>query len=348
MESSDPAESIEYCLLGPSGLRGSRTALGTLNFGEGDWALSPPAAKQVFDAFAESGGNLLDTAPSYGHGTALSTLSSLIGGERDRYIIMNKVGVVTSPGDPNSAGLSRKAIEGALRASLRALKTDYIDILVIHAHDPHADIASWCATLANLVVRGDIHEWGVSNVPGWVLSEAATRGAIAGIPMSVAHFEYSVTCRDPELELIPVTRRWNATVMAWSPLNGGILAGRHTDPASTIRRRGFSGRLRVEEEAALEVLTEASEEIGSSPAALAASWVRGKGAIPIVSASSGQQVQDLMTVEHDLMGTPWAESLDRIARPRGHYPQSWLDSVRKDLFGPYSVRAWPRQSTVAE
>lgn len=336
MQDTNQRPSASYCLLGRTGIRGSSTALGTLNFGEGEWGLSRKAAQEVLDTFRECGGNLIDTAPGYGKGAALGTLRALMAGERDRFVIMSKVGMVASLGNPNSAGLSRKAIEGAVRTTLKELNTDYIDILVVHAHDRHADVASWCATLVNLVRRGVIHEWGVSNVPSWVLSEAATRGEMEGTPMSVAHFEYSVTCRDPELELIPAADRWNTTVMAWSPLNGGILAGRHSDPLSTIRRRGFSGRLTEREKAAMDVLAKASDSTGLSPAALAISWVRGKGVIPIVSASSADQIRDIM-MEHEVIDSSFVRSLDRVAQPSPHYPQSWLDQVEGELFGRHTV-----------
>jgi len=213
---------IVYSLLGMSGLRASPTALGTLNFGEGAFAIPRHSAEQVFETYVRSGGNIIDSAPIYGDYAAEKAIGEFIGTDRDRFILVTKAGKLKDSTDPNSGGLSAKNIERCVKGSLAAFGTDYVDLLLIHFDDPHTPVRTWVATLNRLAQRGWIHNWGIANAPAWVMAEAGALGLERDLPMIAAQVEYSLVTRAPELELFDVAARWEATVMAWSPLVAGL------------------------------------------------------------------------------------------------------------------------------
>ena len=124
---------MRYTLLGNSGLRVSEVALGTMTFGT-DWGWGAPAdesAKQ-FEAFAEAGGTLIGTANKYTDGTAETILGDLLATDRDHFVVGTKYSLNVRDGDLNAGGNHRKSLVQALEASLRRLRTDYVDILWLH------------------------------------------------------------------------------------------------------------------------------------------------------------------------------------------------------------------------
>lgn len=135
---------MRYKLLGRSGLRVSELCLGTMTFGE-DWRFgaSKEESKQVFDAFADAGGNFIDTADFYTNGTSERFLGEFMGERRQEFVLATKYTLNSRPDDPNGGGNHRKSMHQALETSLKRLGTDYIDLYWVHAlgacmgfHDP--------------------------------------------------------------------------------------------------------------------------------------------------------------------------------------------------------------------
>ena len=127
---------MRYKLLGASGLRVSELALGTMTFGETwGWGASKDESRKIFEAFAEAGGNFVDTANNYTDGTSEEYVGDLVASEREHFVIATKYTLSTRRDDPNAGGNHRKNMVQALEASLRRLRADYVDLLWLHMWD---------------------------------------------------------------------------------------------------------------------------------------------------------------------------------------------------------------------
>jgi aryl-alcohol dehydrogenase-like predicted oxidoreductase len=130
--------------LGRTGLKVSPIALGAMTFGWGaDWETS----RRLFDTYRAAGGNFVDTADSYGGGQSEEWLGELLAGIRDEIVLATKFSFNSQPGNPNAGGNGRKNIRRALDASLKRLRTDFIDLYILHAYDkvtPVEEVASTC------------------------------------------------------------------------------------------------------------------------------------------------------------------------------------------------------------
>ncbi len=125
---------MRYKLLGHSGLRVSELALGTMTFGEEwGWGASKEESRKIFDAFAEAGGNFIDTANRYTNGTSEKYVGEFIAADRERFVVATKYTLFMRRDDPNASGNHRKNMVQSLEASLKRLKTDYIDLYWVHA-----------------------------------------------------------------------------------------------------------------------------------------------------------------------------------------------------------------------
>ena len=127
---------MRYQTFGNTGLKVSELCLGAMTFGEEwGWGSSAKESRAVFDAFAEAGGNFIDTADVYTGGTSERLLGEFVGAERDRFVLATKFTAAPQAADPNAAGNSRKNMRRAVEASLRRLGTDYIDVYWVHVWD---------------------------------------------------------------------------------------------------------------------------------------------------------------------------------------------------------------------
>ena len=127
---------MRYKLLGDSGLRVSELCLGTMTFGEDwGWGAPPEESRKVYDTFLEAGGNFIDTANVYTSGTSERLLGEFMQGQRERIVLATKYTCAAPGTDPNAAGNQRKSMVQALEASLKRLKTDYIDLYWLHIWD---------------------------------------------------------------------------------------------------------------------------------------------------------------------------------------------------------------------
>ena len=133
---------MRYTLLGRSGLRVSEVALGTMTFGEAwGWGASEDESRRMFEAFVEAGGNFVDTACNYTDGQSESIVGALVEPTRDRFVVATKYTLTAHGDDPNAGGNQRKNLVQTLDASLRRLRTDYVDLLWLHMWDGMTPVA---------------------------------------------------------------------------------------------------------------------------------------------------------------------------------------------------------------
>ena len=172
---------MKYRLLGNSGLRVSEAALGTMTFGEDwGWGTAKDEARKVYDAFREAGGNFIDTANLYTNGTSESFLGEFMAGHRQSVVLATKYTNAFPGTDPNAAGNQRKNMMQAVEASLKRLKTDFIDLYWVHIWDQITPVEEVMRGLDDLVRAGKVLYTGISDAPAWWIAQANTLAHFRG------------------------------------------------------------------------------------------------------------------------------------------------------------------------
>jgi len=333
---------MRYKLLGNSGLRVSELCLGTMTFGEDwGWGSDKEESRAVFRAFAEAGGNFLDTANLYTNGTSETLVGEFVKGDREKWVIATKYSLNTHPGDVNACGNHRKNLFQAVEASLKRLGTDYIDLLWLHLWDSLTPIEEVMRAFDDLVRMGKVLYIGISDSPAWIVSQANTLATLRGwTPFIGLQIEYSLKERTPERELLPMAKALNIGVTAWSPLGGGVLTGKYNQPNPVDGRLSmtdqpfqiFDRDLKI-----AETVLEIAREIEKSPAQVALNWLRNRpnSVIPIIGARKLSQLQDnLACLDFNLTGEH-RQRLDNISAISLGFPHELLASqfVRDILLG---------------
>lgn len=302
----------QYRLLGNSGLRVSPLCLGAMTFGNGaDLAES----RRILDAFADKGGNFIDTANTYSNGSSESFLGEILQQRRDRFIISTKYSLNTDPTNPNAGGNHRRSMLRAVEASLSRLNTDYIDLYWLHAWDYRSSIEDVMRALDDLVRQGKILHIGLSDTPAWVVSEGHSIAKMRGwTPVSAIQLEYSLVERTSEADLIPMAWHHGITPTAWSPLAGGLLSGKYSQGDNKANddsaRQGMlqsMGKLNDHNLAIADLVKQVAKEANRTPSQVALNWILQQPGrpIPIVGARKLAHLEDnigaldfTLSVEH--------------------------------------------------
>lgn len=290
---------MKYLPFGRTGLRVSQVALGTGNFGTGwGYGADPEAATAVFNAYAEAGGNFIDSADVYQFGQSEELLGKLLEGRRENFVVATKF---TNGAVPNAdrlvTGNSRKAMVASVEASLRRLKTDRIDLYWVHHPDGVTPTEELVRGFDDLARAGKILYAGLSNFAAWRLTRAVTLAELArSVPIAGAQFEHSLVHREPEAELFPATRALGLGVVTWSPLGGGMLTGKYRE-GEKGRAEGFGGRVFQAENSpqrtrVLDTVIAIAGELGVSAGQVALAWAGTHSAVPILGPRSALQLAD--------------------------------------------------------
>ena len=290
---------MKYRLLGNSGLRVSEAALGAMTFGEDwGWGSAKDEARKVYDAFRDAGGNFIDTANLYTNGQSESFLGEFMEGHRQSVVLATKYTNANPGTDPNAAGNHRKSMFQAVEASLKRLRTDYIDLYWVHAWDQITPVEEVMRGLDDLVRAGKVLYIGISDAPAWYIAQANTLAHFRGWSSFIAmQIEYSLVERTVERELIPLAKAFNVGVTAWSPLAGGVLTGKY--------QKGEAGRMSNEmmkdfmpeqqrTDRVVTALKTVSAKTDRSMAQVALAWLQTRSVpvIPIIGARKLSQLQD--------------------------------------------------------
>lgn len=337
---------LDYKILGNSGLRVSEICLGTMSFGD-DWGFGADQATSfdVLDAYAEGGGNFLDTANKYHNGQTEEICGKwLAANNRHEYVVATKYTLAMDHNDPNTAGNHRKNLVRSVEKSLERLQTDYIDLLWVHAWD---NLTPWQETMRALddVVRsGKVLHIGVSDTPAWVVSASNTLAELRGWSQYVGlQIEYSLLERTVERELTPMADEFNLPVVGWAPLGGGVLTGKYTrgdEDIDSLRKEANESRGRTSErniKIAREV-DAVADELGVSSAQVATAWVQaqGYGCIPIAGARKVSQIEDTMGAANVEFDDEHLARLDEVSKVSRGFPNrmieadSTLDMIRSE------------------
>jgi aryl-alcohol dehydrogenase-like predicted oxidoreductase len=336
---------MRYRLLGRSGLRVSELALGTMTFGtDWGWGADREECRRMFEAYAEAGGNFVDTANNYTNGTSERIVGELVAADRDRFVVATKYSLSTRPDDPNAGGNHRKNLVRAVEASLARLGTDHVDLLWMHMWDGMTPTEEVVRALDDLVRAGKVLYVGVSDTPAWVVARAVTLAELRGWTAFCAlQVPWSLADRAVEREHLPLAAALDLAVTPWGLLEGGELTGKYLAPdGRPTRSRPEDVSPRVND-LAREVVAVAGE-LGRPPAQVAIAWVRqqdpGCPVIPIVGARSAAQLRDNLGCLDLRLD---AEQLGRLEAASGFrlgFPRSFLESdhVRGLIFGETFAR----------
>jgi aryl-alcohol dehydrogenase-like predicted oxidoreductase len=224
---------MDYRFLGGSGLSVPVLAFGTATFGGTNdffhaWGTTQvEEATRLIDIALDAGVNLFDTADGYSDGVSEEILGQAIGNRRSSVLLATKLGSRTEPGT-NGVGTSRFHIIRACEASLRRLKTDYIDLYQLHGFDTFTPIEETLRALEDLITSGKVRYIGCSNFSGWHLMKSLALSEKYGLPRHIAHQAYySLVAREYEWELMPLAIDQQVSTLVWSPLAGGRLSGKY-------------------------------------------------------------------------------------------------------------------------
>jgi aryl-alcohol dehydrogenase-like predicted oxidoreductase len=302
-----------------------------MTFGETwGWGASREESGRIFEAFAEAGGNVLDTANNYTDGCSETYVGELIAPERERFVVATKYSLSTRKNDPNGGGNHRKNMVQALDASLRRLGTDYVDLYWLHMWDFMTPIEEVMRALDDLVSSGKVLYVGISDTPAWVVAQGNTMAELMGWSRFVGlQIPYSLASRDPERDLLPMARTFDMAVLAWDVLNGGILTGKYaTDTPGT--RRYDPAEVGERDRMLAGTVVQIARELGRSPAQVAIAWVRQQRSrgliIPIIGARTADQMRENLASLDLELAPEHLRRLDEVSRPHMGFPQAFLSS----------------------
>ena len=226
---------MRYRRLGQSGLFVSELCLGTMTFGgsDGMWGqigqLRQEEADRLIETALDAGINFIDTANVYADGKSEEIVGQTLrnlGAKREEVVIATKVHGQMGEG-PNARGLSRGHIMDQVKASLKRLQLDHIDLYQCHGFDPATPVEETLEALDALVQQGHIRYIGVSNWAAWQIAKALGISVARQLaPIASLQAYYTLAGRDLERELVPMLLSENVGLMVWSPLAGGFLSGK--------------------------------------------------------------------------------------------------------------------------
>lgn len=344
----------QYRLLGRSGLRVSPLALGTMTFGTGNWGCDFAEAERIVGAYAERGGNSIDTANFYANGESERMVGQLVGAQRPRFVIASKYSLTMRPGDPNASGNHRKNMQQSVEDSLRRLKTDYLDLLYLHVWDARTPVDEILRAFDDLVRAGKVLYTGLSDTPAWQASRMQAIAELRGwTPFAALQIPYNLTERTVERELLPMAREMGLGVLPWSPLAGGVLSGKYRSadlqpandaeaPSARAAINRSSGRLSERNLQITGALGEIAIELGCTPAQAALAWTLLNPAVvsPILGVRTLAQLEGNLGALDIVFSDAQIARLDAASRIERGFPHELLASPAMDLmFGGVKVAA---------
>jgi len=290
--------------LGKSGLRVSLVGLGCNNFGQ---RMDLESSRLVIDKALEAGITLFDTADVYGgRGGSETVLGQVLGDRRKNIVLASKFGMAMD--DDEKKGASRRYIMAAAEASLRRLKTDWLDLYQVHAPDPLTPIEETLRALDDLVRQGKVRYIGCSNFSPAQIVEAQWAARHLGLNAFIsAQDEYSLLNRTLEAESLPVMERYGLGLLPYFPLASGLLTGKHRRGApaagSRLATAHFAGRFTSDANFDIVEKLEAFVKArGHSMLELAFSWLAARPTVGSIIAGATKPEQ----IEANVKAVAWA------------------------------------------
>ena len=317
---------MNYRQLGRSALKVSELCLGTMNFGP---RTSETESFAVLNAAVEAGINFVDTANQYGGRLGVGTTETILGkwlaedpSRRDRIVLATKVHEPMSD-DINDRGLSARHIQMACDASLKRLQVDHIDLYQMHHIDRLAPAEEIWQAMDRLIAQGKITYVGSSNFPGWKIAQLNER-AQPRLGLVSEQSLYNLIERRSEMEAIPACQAYGLGLIAWSPLAGGLLAGKA--PADAGRRQSDDMKRAAAARAdQLSRFADLCAELGQSQSAVALAWLLHQPGVTstIIGPGGLEQLTSIVHAPDIELGADLLTKIDAIFPPVGPAPEAY-------------------------
>ncbi len=332
---------MRYRKFGNTGLFVSELCLGTMTFGEGGmWTniggLQQADADKLIGRALDKGINFIDTADIYADGTSeIMTGQALknLKVPRENVVVATKIHGETGTKGPNSRGASRFHIIDGVKASLKRLQLDHIDLYQLHGFDPATPMEEALRALDTLVQHGHVRYIGVSNWAAWQIAKALGISERLGL----ARFEslqayYTIAGRDLEREIAPMLKSENVGLMVWSPLAGGLLSGKYKRDGKGSeqgRRTNFDFPPVNVDRAydCIDAMSKMAESKGVSVAQIALAWLLHQEVVTsvIVGAKKVEQLDDNIAATEVKLNEDELAALDEVSQLASEYP-GWMIS----------------------
>jgi len=304
---------MEYTTLGSTGMEVSRIALGCMSFGSSDWrewVLDEEESREIIERAIDLGINFFDTANMYSLGESERVLGNVLSEyDRDEQVVATKGFFQMDDDNPNSGGLSRKAIEQELANSLDRLGMETVDLYQTHRWDHDTPIDETLAALDDAVRRGQARHVGTSSMWAHQFADALATSEREGLErFQTMQNHYNLLYREEEREMLPLCEREGVGVIPWSPLARGYLTRPHEEFDATTRGETddyarehpyFEGGGREINERVAEL----AADYGVTMAQIALAWLLHQDAVdaPIVGTTSVEHLEDAVeALEIDL------------------------------------------------
>jgi aryl-alcohol dehydrogenase-like predicted oxidoreductase len=327
---------MRYRTLGNSGLRVAEVILGAMTFGEQGGVGAPfEECRRILDVYAEAGGNAIDTAVNYRDGLSEEFLGRLLSGRREQFVLASKYTATRDKNDPNGGGNARKNLRASLETSLRRLDTDYLDVYWVHVWDASTPIEETMRALDDAVRAGKVLYVGISDAPAWIVSRANTLAEWHGwSPFIGLQVPYNLLMRDIERELLPMATALGLGVTAWSPLAGGVLSGKYTQPLSGSARLDPS-TLDEKSHAAARAVQAVADAVGATPSQVAIAWTMHRSAsiIPILGARNVEQIRDNLGATDVTLTAEQMAELEKATEFSLGFPHDFINDIGPWVFG---------------
>jgi aryl-alcohol dehydrogenase-like predicted oxidoreductase len=335
---------MNYRILGRSGIRVSEICLGTMMFGG---PTEEAEAARIVAHARDHGVNFVDTADAYTDGRSEQVTGRAIKANRHDWVLATKVANVMKDGAGRviGGGLSRRWVMRAVDMSLARLGTDHIDLYYTHKVDPDTPWDDIVATFGDLIHSGKIGAWGLSNVRAWHIPEIVHQCRLQSIPPPVAlQPYYNLLNRQPEVEVLPAARHYGLGVASYSPVARGILTAKYV-PGSNAEpgtRAGRGDKRMLETEwrtESMQIAQELSAHVGSRGGSLvhfAVQWVLNNRALTSVIA--GPRTFEQWTNYTDYTAYKWSAAdealVDKLV-PTGHPSTPGFSDPQYPIEGRY-------------
>jgi aryl-alcohol dehydrogenase-like predicted oxidoreductase len=332
---------MKYRPLADTGVFVSELCLGTMTFGGAQqfWSviggLDQTAATALVHRALDAGVNFIDTADVYAAGESETMVGHALQGRRHEVVLATKVRGRTGPG-PNQVGLSRLHLVEAVEASLRRLRTDYIDLYQIHRPDPLTSLEDTLRALDDLVRAGKVRYVGCSNLEAWVLMKALGISQARGLErFRCTQSYYSLVGRELERHTLPLLADQGLGLLVWSPLAGGFLSGKFTRTGGDEKARrakfDFPPVDKGKGFEVLDVLGAVAARRGASVAQVALAWLLARDAVTsvIIGARNPAQLEDNLKAVDLVLTDEDRQALDEVSKLPPEYP-AWMDALGSD------------------
>ncbi len=305
--------------LGTAGLEASLVGLGCNNFG---MKIDLAASRAVINAALDAGITFFDTADMYGNGQSEDFIGQVLGPRRKEIVLATKFGGVAMMRKSGERWGTRTYIVGCLEASLRRLRTEWIDLYQIHYHDPTTPIEETLAALDDLVRQGKVRAVGCSNFSGAQLAEAAAQAQERRLVHFItAQNEWNLLNRGAEREVIPACEWHGLGQLPYFPLASGMLTGKYRRgeafaAGTRLATFKFSQRLATEENfTKVEALQTFAEKRGGTILELAVSWLAAHPCVVsvIAGATTPEQVRANATAANWKLSAAELAEVDALA-----------------------------------